>query len=144
MGIRGCGDVATLVIIHKRKLAKFGYRSESKVEKSLRILLYFGDLPWSSLSKYGQFQKNKSSKFGDLELLFSTEIFLYELHWVFFFWVTKWQKLAKFFKRKEHMHVLMMDINGIFFPSNLWCRWVGDHSQEDLSQIWLEVREDSR
>ncbi len=37
-------DVATLVIIHKRKLAKFGYRSESKVGKSLRILLYFGDL----------------------------------------------------------------------------------------------------
>jgi hypothetical protein len=43
----GCGfflDVATLVIIHKRKLAKIGYRSESKVEKSLRILLYFGYL----------------------------------------------------------------------------------------------------
>jgi len=28
--------------------------------------------------------KNKSSKFGDLKLLFSTEIFLYELQWVFF------------------------------------------------------------
>ncbi len=34
----------------------------------------------------------------------------------FFFWVTKWQKLAQIIKRKKHMHVLMMDINGFFFP----------------------------
>jgi hypothetical protein len=40
----------------------------------------------------------------------------------------------------------MMDINGFFFsPPICDVRWVGDHSQEDLSpQIWLKVREDSR
>ncbi len=60
----------TCEIIHKRELAKFGYRLERKVEQFMNPAIYFGDLLEPTVQKWQLYQKQNSSNFVDFGTFF--------------------------------------------------------------------------
>jgi hypothetical protein len=66
-----CDVINTHVGHHlQEELAKFGYRTERKVKKKLRVLLYFWQLAGTYHLSTGNFRR-KDSKVGDFHAFFS-------------------------------------------------------------------------
>ncbi len=74
-------DVATLVVIIE--LAKFGYKSQRKVENFKNPTYYILATSWNLFSKFGQFQNFFPGNMANLAHVFIQTNLLYESHWNF-------------------------------------------------------------
>ncbi len=79
----------------QEELAKFGYRSERKVEqfKNHAIFIF-----WNLLSKYDNFRKKIAQTLVTLALFFSQKFFLWAC---FFLFVAKWRKSPHIVEQKK-------------------------------------------